>query len=318
MEIPLSNDYEKIVFETLKLPETDLEKYYIKIIYKYYESNSDITDCLINAIKHWINWYRSKINYSIAWESDADGSNSKRINPETTEIPLFGLIGVNNIRTHINKSYFENQITIIQKLEVIIKMRNGLIEYESQLPKHIQSDINKYPTPSLLDYNGLIKRSEIIENLVNKFVSSQEEEKMPKQELQQNKLTQPKQSAFPEIKPLFKPEYIQKLFDILKAFFSPEHQQKLIEILKTGNNSNQPLLFLDNGNRLAYAFRALIEADIIIGCKKKDLEKWISLNFEFIHQRKIKRFTPDYVEKCISRNFYPCKKPLFDVAKIKS
>lgn len=116
-----------------------------------------------------------------------------------------------------------------------------------------------------------------------------------------------------DIKPRFKPEIIDQLFDILKDFFIPEDQPALKYILETGNNSVTKLLFRDNGNRLADTFKKLIEYDFIPGCEKQDLQKWVISNFNYLHRKKIKEYLPETIEKTISRNDNPCKSPLIEI-----
>ncbi len=116
-----------------------------------------------------------------------------------------------------------------------------------------------------------------------------------------------------EMKPVFKPEAIQMVFDILKDFFSPEQQVELKQIIETGNKANKKMLFKGNGNRLSDTFKKLIEHDFIIGCQKQDLINWIISNFTFTHQGKVKVFVYDTVEKTISRKYYPCKSPLIEI-----
>lgn len=113
--------------------------------------------------------------------------------------------------------------------------------------------------------------------------------------------------------PTFKPEAIGGIFNILKDFFSIEDQTELIRILKTGNNTNEQLIFLDSGNRLADVFKQFFETGIITGCDKKELERWICKNFNYRYRREIKSFTADYIEKCISRNDQPCKNPILKI-----
>jgi hypothetical protein len=117
------------------------------------------------------------------------------------------------------------------------------------------------------------------------------------------------------IKPTFKTEAIEPLYNILKGYFQPNEQRELKQILLTGNDTKKPLLFMSNGNRLADVFKKLIEHEFITVCHKQDLQKWITKNFVFKHLKQKKAFTPDYIEKCISRNYYPCKKPLFEIEK---
>ena len=125
--------------------------------------------------------------------------------------------------------------------------------------------------------------------------------------------TAPPPAIITDLKPIFKPEALQTIFDHLKDFFSSEQQTQFKLILQTGNNTGGPLIFNDNGNRLADAFKQLKEKDFITGCDKLQLQKWIAQNFRYTSLKRVKTFTPDYIEKCISRNYYPCKNPLFKI-----
>ncbi|HXB39233.1 MAG TPA: hypothetical protein VNZ49_01755 [Bacteroidia bacterium] len=119
----------------------------------------------------------------------------------------------------------------------------------------------------------------------------------------------------PSIKPIFKPETIQTIFDLLKDFFSMEHQIQLKQIFETGNNTSEHLIFLGSGNRLADAFKQLIKADIITGCEQKELENWIYINFKYRYRKKIKDFTLRYLNDIISTNKDLCQRPLLNVTK---
>lgn len=116
-----------------------------------------------------------------------------------------------------------------------------------------------------------------------------------------------------EIKPVLKPEAVQTVFDILKDFFKEEQKKELKQLLKTGNNTGEHLIFLDNGNRLADAFKQLKNADIITGCEKKELEYWIGKNFKFRHRQEIKEYKPRYLNDIISTNKDKCQNPLLNV-----
>ena len=118
-----------------------------------------------------------------------------------------------------------------------------------------------------------------------------------------------------DIRPKFSSIAIEQLFPILKDFFSLEDQSELKFILETGNNAKQKLLFNDNGNRLSDTFKKLYEYDLIIGLQKKDLQNWIISNFNYLHRHEVKEYTPDTIEKAISRNYYPCKSPLIEIIK---
>lgn len=117
----------------------------------------------------------------------------------------------------------------------------------------------------------------------------------------------------PAIKPAFKPEAIETIFDILKDFFSSEHQSQLKQILISGDNASEPLIFLDNGNRLADAFKNLKTGDFITGCEKKEIEAWISKNFKYRYRQQIKDFTPKYLNDIISTTKDKCQNPILNV-----
>lgn len=116
-----------------------------------------------------------------------------------------------------------------------------------------------------------------------------------------------------EIKPVFKPETVQIVFDILKDFFSLDHQNKLEKLLETGHNTSNHLIFLDNGNRLADAFKQLKKADIITGCEQKELENWIRKNFKYRYRKEVKEYTSRYLNDIISTNKDKCQTPLLNV-----
>jgi hypothetical protein len=122
----------------------------------------------------------------------------------------------------------------------------------------------------------------------------------------------------PDIKPIFSPEFINVIFELLKDFFSKEHQTKLKEILQNGSIADTRLTFLDNGNRLADAFKQLIKSDIIKGCEQKELEAWIQKNFCYRYRNKIKEYTPRYLNDIISTNKEKCQNPILNVRQDKA
>jgi hypothetical protein len=115
------------------------------------------------------------------------------------------------------------------------------------------------------------------------------------------------------MKPVFKSEYAPQIFEILKDFFGKEQQAELDLLLKTGNGNSEHLIFRDSGNRLADAFKQLIEADLITQCNKKGLENWISHNFKYTQNDRIKEYKPRYLNDIISSKCDKCKKPLLNV-----
>jgi len=121
-----------------------------------------------------------------------------------------------------------------------------------------------------------------------------------------------------EMKPAFNTEAVQIVFDILKDFFSKEQQNELKQVLETGNNAAEHLIFLDNGNRLADAFKQLKKADIITGCKQQELENWIYKNFKYRYRKMIKEYSTRYLNDIISTNKDKCQNPLLNVKKDKT
>lgn len=122
----------------------------------------------------------------------------------------------------------------------------------------------------------------------------------------------------PIIKPIFSPEAIPVIFELLKDFFSPPHQLQLKEIMETGNDASEHLIFLGNGNRLADAFKQLIDSDIITGCRKKELESWICRNFKFRNRKGFTVFQPRYLQDIISANKDLCQNPILNITVEKS
>lgn len=116
-----------------------------------------------------------------------------------------------------------------------------------------------------------------------------------------------------EAKPIFKPEIIEIIFDLLKDFFSIEQQKDFKIFIETGNNVKEKLLFLDNGNRLADAFKQLKRADLITGCNQTDLINCIEKNFSYFYRNEVKSYKSKYLEKIISTPNDNCKKPILNV-----
>lgn len=111
-------------------------------------------------------------------------------------------------------------------------------------------------------------------------------------------------------KPCFEPDSIESIIQDLKTFFDISQHSELKRIIETGSNTNEKLLFRDNGNRLTDYFKRLIENDEITGCTKKDLINWIVKNFKYTYRNTQKDFIPKTVEKTISGTEQPCKNPI--------
>jgi hypothetical protein len=122
----------------------------------------------------------------------------------------------------------------------------------------------------------------------------------------------------PAIRPNFLAEFIPQVFEILKDFFSRSDQPELLKLLETGGNAEKPLLFIDNGSRLADAFKQLFDCGMVIGCQKKEFEEWICNNFQYRYRNLVKVFTKRYVADIISSSKDRCQKPILNVKQEKA
>lgn len=113
-------------------------------------------------------------------------------------------------------------------------------------------------------------------------------------------------------KPYFRPIEVNIIFDLIKDYFDIKQQNQLKKILQ-GKSIKSPLLFNGNGNQLTDTFKKLFESEFIINCLKQDLENWILMNFRYMFRGVEKMFTTDYLDKCISRNYYHCKNPIIKI-----
>ena len=105
----------------------------------------------------------------------------------------------------------------------------------------------------------------------------------------------------------------KEIFDYIKDFFNPVDQAVLMQLInEPGMRLNKKLLFAGQGNILTDCFRKLIDNRLII-CEKQKLENWIVSNFEFLKNDSPATYKPDTVTKAISRDGFPCKKPLIEI-----
>jgi hypothetical protein len=201
----------------------------------------------------------------------------------------------------IYQDWFNNRIT---QAEFEFKVKDLLILEKPHLP----SDRERYNT-SYSDKHDWHDALMLKNKYLRRFIE------------QVKKIIEPVKSENPsgndkailDGKPAFKPEVINEVFNILKDFFSVNDQEELKMILESGGDSSKPLLFKDNGNRLADAFKQLKQADLITGCQKKELEAWIAKNFQYLHRNERKHFKPKYLNDIISTDKDKCQKPLLNV-----
>lgn len=114
--------------------------------------------------------------------------------------------------------------------------------------------------------------------------------------------------------PVFKNSEIDNIYSAIENFFDSHQKADLRRLIEGISEPAEKLMFNDSGNRLAFSMKLLREADIVTACSKKELASWIMKNFNYKSKGISKKFTPDYLEKLISRNSNSaCKNPLFRV-----
>lgn len=117
------------------------------------------------------------------------------------------------------------------------------------------------------------------------------------------------------IKPTIATETAEDLFDIMKGSFETGQHAELKNILKTGTDAKQWLVFKGNANRLTDSFKQLIEKNLLTGCNKEHLQKWLITNFQYLNKGEVNNLNPGTTHKSISGKSYPCKNPLIKIQK---
>lgn len=115
--------------------------------------------------------------------------------------------------------------------------------------------------------------------------------------------------------PSFTEGYGDTILRILNPYFPDEQLKALSDLISKKIRPESFLTFNGYGNQLADAFKQLYDSNIIVGCKKNELERWININFNYVSQGVAKEFSEMYLSKVISSDSKPCKSPILDVKK---
>jgi hypothetical protein len=114
--------------------------------------------------------------------------------------------------------------------------------------------------------------------------------------------------------PTFKEGSASQFYNIVKPYFLEEDHAKLESLLQNNQFPESPLVFRDNGNKLADAFKQLYDTRLIVGCQLIDLEKWIAPNFLYLRNDGEQReFSEGYLNSMISTKSRPCKSPILKI-----
>lgn len=139
------------------------------------------------------------------------------------------------------------------------------------------------------------------------------EAKDTKDEDIENKLTDGQGKGNTTIKPTIDAKIVSTLCERLQGYFESDRHSELKTVLETGNSPGNKLIFKGNANKLTDAFKQLYDSNLIAGCQKQDLVKWIADSFQCINKGIVKDLNIATTERSISGNDYNCKNPIIRV-----
>ncbi|RZK37782.1 MAG: hypothetical protein EOO90_24325 [Pedobacter sp.] len=114
-------------------------------------------------------------------------------------------------------------------------------------------------------------------------------------------------------RPKFNHQYIDDFLQLIKTYFSKEHFNQLAALIKSEEQPAIQLIFNGNSNKLADAFKQLYEANLIVGCSKAELEKWILKHFLYSNGDKVNEYSEGWLSAIISSDTKVCKSPILEV-----
>lgn len=138
-----SIDYNKIVFNTFQLPESDFFKYYSNVVEDHLANNSDLFDELLSAIERRVEWYRKlhPNDYSIDETRIDKNGNKQKVthildNWDEADMVLMPVyLQDGTFITKINKPFFDKQIRIVQVLSIQHNIRNTVTKLREKSTK---------------------------------------------------------------------------------------------------------------------------------------------------------------------------------------
>lgn len=115
--------------------------------------------------------------------------------------------------------------------------------------------------------------------------------------------------------PLFSTAFQTEILNVLLDYFMPDDRDALRELVISRETPPRKLTFLGNGNQLADAFKQLVESNLITGCSKRQLERWMTETFQYQYKNSLRPFTARYLNGIISTEGRSCQSPILDVKK---
>lgn len=116
-------------------------------------------------------------------------------------------------------------------------------------------------------------------------------------------------AGLPKFSELAKEHFLK----LLKDYFLESQHAQLSELIDKGTPPETQLIFKGYGNKLADAFKQLYEANLIVGCNKAELEKWILKYFSYSIKDKVSEYTEGWLSAVISSDTKSCKSPILEV-----
>jgi hypothetical protein len=114
-------------------------------------------------------------------------------------------------------------------------------------------------------------------------------------------------------RPKFNHQFTDDFLKLIKTYFSEEHFVQLTALIKSDEQPITQLIFNSRGNQLADAFKQLYEANLIVGCNKAELEKWVLKHFLYSIRDKVNEYTEGWLSAVISSDTKVCKSPILEV-----
>jgi len=114
-------------------------------------------------------------------------------------------------------------------------------------------------------------------------------------------------------RPKFNHQYIDDFLQLIRTYFSEKHFNQLAALIKLDEQPASQLIFNGNSNKLADAFKQLYEANLIVGCNKAELEKWILKHFLYSNGDKVNEYSEGWLSAIISSDTKVCKSPILEV-----
>lgn len=198
---------------------------------------------------------------------------------------------------------------LINATETAIKPKRSEAEFKEWLEAERKKQAAETAKPETTTETAITSKSETTE--VPETVAVQEATAEPV--LSEEQITTAKIVGY---YPTFQPGVAEQLFGLFKAYFVPEEHPVLEKLLLYDEAPAIPLLFRGSATQLTDAFKQLYDANLIVGCRKSDLEKWIAPKFMYLSPQSEPRELPEgYLHSLISEKTRPCKSPILNIER---